>query len=70
MLLSTGYLVWFIQAGLLKSALLTSLPLWRWVDPLPILAGNKPHERAARIKRKRKDKKLDRIEGMFETEDN
>jgi len=34
---SIGYIVWLLRGGLLLSTVLTSLPAWRWVDPLPVL---------------------------------
>ncbi|MGB5439036.1 MAG: putative Ig domain-containing protein, partial [Gammaproteobacteria bacterium] len=37
--LSVGYVVWMIRGGVLLSSLLSSLPAWRWVDPLPVLAS-------------------------------
>ena len=37
--LSVGYVVWLIRGGVLLSSLLSSLPAWRWVDPLPVLAS-------------------------------
>jgi hypothetical protein len=37
--LSVGYVVWLIRGGVLLSSLLSSLPAWRWVDPLPILGS-------------------------------
>jgi hypothetical protein len=36
--LSIGYVLWLLRGGLLLSSLLTSLPAWRFVDPLPVLA--------------------------------
>ncbi|MEL7498301.1 MAG: Ig-like domain-containing protein [Planctomycetota bacterium] len=35
--LSVGYVVWLIRGGVLFSSVLTSLPAWRMVDPLPVL---------------------------------
>ncbi len=35
--LSVGYVVWLLRGGVLVSSLLSSLPAWRFVDPLPIL---------------------------------
>ncbi len=35
--LSVGYVIWLIRGGVLLSSLLTSLPAWRLIDPLPIL---------------------------------
>ena len=37
--LSVGYVVWLLRSGVLLSSLLSSMPAWRFLDPLPILAG-------------------------------
>jgi hypothetical protein len=39
MSLSVGYVVWLLRGGALLSTFLSSLPAWRFVDPLPVL-GN------------------------------
>ena len=39
--LSAGYVVWLLRGGMLLSSLLSSLPAWRVLDPLPILARKK-----------------------------
>jgi hypothetical protein len=36
--LSVGYVVWLIRGGVLMSTVLSSLPAWRLIDPLPVLA--------------------------------
>ncbi|MGH8532879.1 MAG: cadherin domain-containing protein, partial [Gammaproteobacteria bacterium] len=36
--LSVGYAIWLVRGGALLSSLLSSLPAWRWLDPLPVLA--------------------------------
>ncbi|HYO10705.1 MAG TPA: hypothetical protein VER17_17200 [Tepidisphaeraceae bacterium] len=36
-LLSVGYVIWCLRGGSLVAVLLTTLPLWRWLDPLPVL---------------------------------
>ncbi|MEM7468853.1 MAG: cadherin-like domain-containing protein, partial [Pseudomonadota bacterium] len=36
--LSIGYVVWLIRGGVLVSSMLSALPAWRFIDPLPILA--------------------------------
>ncbi len=36
--LSVGYVAWLLRSGVLLSSVLTSLPAWRFVDPLPILS--------------------------------
>jgi hypothetical protein len=35
--LSVGYVLWLLRGGVLISSMLSSLPAWRVVDPLPIL---------------------------------
>ena len=35
--LSVGYVLWIIRGGYLLSSLLSSMPAWRFIDPLPIL---------------------------------
>ena len=42
--LSVGYVVWLVRGGMLLSSLLSSLPAWQILDPLPILARRKDGE--------------------------
>jgi hypothetical protein len=36
--LSVGYLIWLLRGGLLLTSLLSSLPAWHVIDPMPVLA--------------------------------
>ncbi|MGH8673592.1 MAG: hypothetical protein ACREVG_04725 [Burkholderiales bacterium] len=36
--ISIGYVLWLLRGGVLLTSLLSSLPAWRFVDPLPVLA--------------------------------
>ena len=36
--LSVGYVAWLLRSGVLLSTVLSSLPAWQFVDPLPVLA--------------------------------
>ena len=36
--LSIGYVVWVLRGGVLLTGLLASMPAWRSIDPLPVLA--------------------------------
>jgi hypothetical protein len=36
--LSIGYVIWLIRGGVLLSSVLSSLPAWRMIDPLPVIA--------------------------------
>ncbi len=35
--LSVGFVVWMLRGGYLMASLLSSLPAWSFIDPLPIL---------------------------------
>jgi hypothetical protein len=63
MAMTAGYVVWSLRGASLLASLLTSIPLWRSLDPLPILESRaaKPLVKKARRKDKRKkddDEKL------------
>ncbi len=34
---SVGYVIWTLRSGIIASSVLSALPAWRFVDPLPIL---------------------------------
>ena len=36
--ISIGYVIWLIRGGVLLSSVLSSLPAWRMIDPLPVLS--------------------------------
>ena len=38
--LSIGYVIWLIRGGVLLSSMLSALPAWQMLDPLPVLASN------------------------------
>ena len=42
--LSVGYVIWLVRGGALLSSLLSSLPAWQLIDPLPILARTNRNE--------------------------
>lgn len=37
--LSIGYVIWLVRGGVLLSSMLSALPAWQLVDPLPVLAA-------------------------------
>ncbi|MDO6420578.1 DUF4347 domain-containing protein [Amphritea sp. 2_MG-2023] len=45
--LSVGYVIWLARSGVLLSTVLTSLPAWRFIDPLPILSKTSADENNA-----------------------
>lgn len=42
--LSVGYVMWLVRGGVLLSSLMSSLPAWRVLDPLPILGRSRDDE--------------------------
>ena len=45
--MSVGYVIWLLRGGLLLSSLLSSLPAWHVIDPMPVLArGNRDEDEA------------------------
>ena len=37
--LSAGYVVWLVRGGVLVSSMLSALPAWQLIDPMPVLAA-------------------------------
>ncbi|MGI4846593.1 MAG: Ig-like domain-containing protein, partial [Janthinobacterium lividum] len=44
---TVGYVLWLLRGGVLAASMLTALPAWRFVDPLPVLGGLKNDDDAA-----------------------
>ncbi len=51
-----GYVLYSLRGGALIGTLLTSLPLWRWMDPLPILDANDAKLGKSRLKAAKRDR--------------
>ncbi len=64
--LSIGYVLWLLRGGVLVSSLLSSLPAWRMVDPLPVLGkvknddDDEDEESLQSLVKKHWDKRRDR----------
>ncbi len=52
--LSAGFVAWMLRAGSLLTTLLSSVPMWKWFDPLPVLALSRK-ERAEETRRRRRE---------------
>jgi hypothetical protein len=39
--LSAGYVVWLVRGGVLVSSMLSALPAWQLIDPMPVMAAAK-----------------------------
>ena len=53
--MSVGYVVWAIRGGSLLASVLSSMPVWRLVDPLPVI-----DRWESRGKRRKRSRGLDR----------
>ena len=60
-MLTAGYVAWILRGGALASMLISSMPMWRGFDPLPLLA--------ARKKKRKKEKDEEEVRRMAETAD-
>ena len=40
-MLTVGYISWILRGGALAATLLSTMPMWRQFDPLPLLAARK-----------------------------
>jgi VCBS repeat-containing protein len=49
LLLTTGLISWVLRGGALASALISTLPLWKGVDPLPLLAGRRKSKKKVEL---------------------
>jgi hypothetical protein len=49
--LSLGYVVWLVRGGVLMSSMLSALPAWQMIDPMPVLS-------AARSRKNKQDDKV------------
>jgi len=72
-LLSAGYVLWALRGGSLLASMLATLPVWRWLDPLPILESREDEDEKRKRKRgvTTKDKDPDeqdeeRLRSVFE----
>jgi hypothetical protein len=61
--LSMGYVIWLIRGGALLGSMLSSMPLWNMIDPLPVL--NRVGARGARNDDAEGDASLEKL---FDTE--
>ncbi|WP_194712888.1 cadherin-like domain-containing protein, partial [Noviherbaspirillum soli] len=57
---SVGYVIWLVRGGVLATSLMSSLPIWRFVDPLPVLKN---------VKHDSEDDDDDSLEDMVRADD-
>jgi hypothetical protein len=55
--LSVGYVLWLVRGGVLMSSMLSALPAWQLIDPLPVLAASG---------KKRRERTDDDVERLFD----
>jgi hypothetical protein len=57
--MTAGYVMWSLRGASLLASLVTSLPLWRSLDPLPILEARADKAAVAARKKRRKKARPD-----------
>ena len=58
-MLTVGYIAWILRGGALAATLLSTMPLWRQFDPLPLLAARKKR------KKKKDEEEKDPFDKLF-----
>jgi hypothetical protein len=64
--LSAGYVVWLLRAGVLSASLLSSAPLWRQIDPLPVLSARAQRRDTDQEEASDDDPRENRLSKLFE----
>ncbi|MEO8855894.1 MAG: putative Ig domain-containing protein, partial [Burkholderiaceae bacterium] len=58
---SIGYVVWLVRGGVLMGSMLSALPAWQMIDPLPVLAASRLGAAARKGARKNEDATVERL---------
>lgn len=71
-LLSAGYVLWAVRGGSLLASMLATLPVWRWLDPLPILESRedekkRKRKRGANAKEDEQEKDEERLRSLLDS---
>ncbi|MET0070595.1 MAG: Ig-like domain-containing protein [Candidatus Thiodiazotropha sp.] len=64
--LSAGYVAWLLRAGVLSASLLSFSPLWRQVDPLPVLSAHAKRRDENQERLKEQDPDEQRLARLFD----
>ena len=64
--LSAGYVAWLLRAGALSASLLSSAPLWRQVDPLPVLSARAKERESLAQEEASDDPREKRLSKLFD----
>ena len=59
--MTTGFLVWLLRGGTLLASLMSIAPVWKQLDPLPILTAD--------MKGSAAEDDSDEVESMFKAKD-
>ena len=62
--LTVGYVVWAMSGGSLLASVLTTIPMWHFLDPLPVL-HRQGDNRKKRKKREISDDDEERLKSLF-----
>jgi hypothetical protein len=55
---SVGFMIWAARGGSLAMSMLTSVPMWRFLDPLPVLNSVQARRRRSWFRRNRRSKQI------------
>lgn len=59
--LTVGYVIWLVRGGVLLSAMLSALPAWQLIDPLPVMT-----RASVAGGRRRSDDRSEAVERLFD----
>ncbi len=69
MSLSAGFVSWVLRGGSLLAGFMSMLPLWKQIDPLPILGASVVKAQKHRVKQEQEPHDQNQIEEIFQSED-
>ncbi len=64
--LTAGFISWMLRGGALTAALLSTMPMWKGFDPLPLLAARRSKDEKKDDKQRRRNKDAETLEKPFE----
>ena len=66
MALTAGFISWVLRGGALSAALLSTMPMWKGFDPLPLLAARRSKDEDKRDKNHRQDEDTKSLQKPYE----
>ena len=63
-LMSIGYVIWAVRGASMAASFLATLPMWRWMDPLPVLESWESKKKKARRPKRTSDADEERLRSL------